>query len=77
MLFLIFGILLVVICIVNCWSKWEETKKSQGFKYDNSSSKEEYEMLENLFQEKLLDEENKGYNPQNGVFERRQVYCAW
>jgi hypothetical protein len=51
----------------------EGNKKSQGFKYDNSSSKEEYEMLENLFQEKLLDEENKGYNPQNGVFERSEI----
>jgi hypothetical protein len=30
-------------------------------------------MLENLFQEKLLDEENKGYNPQNGVFERSEI----
>jgi hypothetical protein len=54
----------------------EGNKKSQGFKYDNSSFKEEYEMLENLFQEKLLDEENKGYSPQNGVFDKSEVYCA-
>jgi hypothetical protein len=59
--------------IINCGRKWKETKKSQGFKYDNLSSKEEYEMLENLFQEKLLDEENKGYKTQNVVFERSEI----